>query len=78
MPCGGIYPVRAEEHSRCWVCNKGNADHWIEEWDCGLHYECFGVFCRSDEFDIILGHKHNVELEHPDVTKYNLEHAEDK
>ena len=65
MPCGGIYPVTVKETMvlNCWICGTGGADHFIEEWDAYLHYECAGKFLASVEGEIVLSHGHTVVLQ---------------
>lgn len=60
MPCGGITPCTPQPRDRCWVCNEGGTDHFIEEWDAGLHYRCLGKFLSSDEGQVILDHGHVI------------------
>ena len=69
MPCGGIYPVKDPLYrTRCWVCDKPDSNHFIEEWDCGIHYDCFIEFAKSPEFEIIMKHGHSIVLTKEETT----------
>jgi hypothetical protein len=72
MPCGGIYPIRQldpeirpifEAHDRCWVCNKGGAKHFCDEWDTHIHARCVPKFLQTDEGECVILHGHEVFLD---------------
>ncbi len=60
MPCGGIYPMTGLENDRCWQCGKTGCDHFVEEWDAGIHGTCIEEFLKTPEGEIVLSHKHEV------------------
>jgi hypothetical protein len=60
MPCGGIYPMKADPELQCFHCNGANADHSVEEWDSFLHGRCIVPFLMTDEGAIVLEHGHEV------------------
>jgi hypothetical protein len=68
MPCGGIYPVENAFSSaveQCWQCSKPilptEDASFCEEWDTFLHDRCIDAFLKSEEGEIVLLHKHEVE-----------------
>lgn len=63
MPCGGIYPVAdVPTKYRCWECNKPGCDHAVEEWDSFLHERCVLAFLRTDEGQVVIEHKHLIQI----------------
>lgn len=75
MPCGGIYPYDPDDsrddrktideflspgHGGCWVCSKGGAKHFCEEWDTFIHARCVPSFLQTEEGQIIISHRHHV------------------
>jgi len=60
MPCGGIYPCAPMEGERCFYCGKRDCDHYVEEWDGGLHGTCIDDFLKTREGAIVINHKHKV------------------
>lgn len=60
MPCGGIYPMTGLENERCWYCSLVGSDHFVEEWDAGIHGACIEKFLKTPEGKIVLSHKHVV------------------
>jgi hypothetical protein len=70
MPCGGIYPIKGSalepylnSKHPCWVCDKGNCDLVLEEWDAVIHSECVEGFINdknNPEAQVILEHGHVV------------------
>jgi hypothetical protein len=61
MPCGGVYPTKADM-GPCWVCNKGGTDHFCDEWDTGLHGACVIPFLTMTEEGQLVwqNHKHSI------------------
>lgn len=63
MPCGGIYPIRdANPNWKCFFCNQKGCDHFCDEWDCGLHAACVIPFLHTEEGEVVLGHKHHIQI----------------
>lgn len=63
MPCGGIYPISdANPAWRCFYCNETGCDHFCEEWDCGLHEACVVPFLHTEEGEVVLDHKHSIQI----------------
>lgn len=63
MPCGGIYPISdANPDWWCFYCGKTGCDHFCEEWDCGLHEACVIPFLHTDEGEVVLDHKHHIQI----------------
>lgn len=63
MPCGGIYPiVDANPQWLCFYCTKPGCDHFCEEWDCGLHAQCVIPFLHTPEGELVLDHKHSIQV----------------
>jgi len=64
MPCGGIWPVDPGFQDglrwECWVCRSKEADHYCEEWDCGLCGKCIAAFLETDEGQVVINHGHEV------------------
>lgn len=71
MPCGGIYPIKGSwvekyltpEKARCYVCGKGGTDHFCDEWDTDIHYECVPAFLNSEDGKVVISHGHSIYLE---------------
>lgn len=64
MPCGGIYPISDANPSwLCFYCNETGCDHFCEEWDCGLHGACVVPFLHTEEGELVLDHKHAIQVD---------------
>ncbi len=63
MPCGGIFPVSDGAHYPCWHCNELGSDHFVEEWDAFIHAGCIIPFLHSEEGEIVLAHKHYIQID---------------
>lgn len=63
MPCGGIYPIRdANPNWKCFFCHQKGCDHFCDEWDCGLHETCVIPFLHTEEGELVLDHKHHIQI----------------
>lgn len=63
MPCGGIYPISdANPNWKCFFCSKKGCDHFCEEWDCGLHADCVIPFLHTEEGEVVINHKHEIQI----------------
>ena len=62
MPCGGIYPIKVPAKYTCIYCEKGDTDHWAEEWDGPLHGNCVVPFLGTEEGKVIVDHKHLIKV----------------
>jgi len=73
MPCGGIYPIKlitqkdCGAQTRCFQCTglpDFEADHqyFCDEWDCWIHAKCIHDFLRTAEGDIVLKHRHLINI----------------
>ncbi len=62
MPCGGIFPIKAEDWFQCFHCNQVGGDHFVEEWDAVLHGQCVLPFLQTEEGRLVLDHGHQIEL----------------
>ena len=70
MPCGGIYPMRDSwvekliTYGDCFYCDceTHSDDLWVEEWDAPLHRNCLDDFKKTDEYQIIIKHGHDITL----------------
>lgn len=55
------------EDGGCWVCGLGGCRHFLEEYDTFIHAICALKFLQSTEGQIVIHHKHTIELD------FNLE-----
>lgn len=71
MPCGGIFPVQAEDGVECFYCEARTPapDHFCEEWDALLHGKCVEPFLKTAEGKIVVEHNHLIVVEIDGVRK---------
>ncbi len=65
MPCGGITaypPGDFWSQGKCWVCDEEGCELFCEEWDTPLHYKCLGTFLASEEGQVVLRHRHMIDI----------------
>lgn len=72
MPCGGIYPMKADGPVECWFalyselrpkqCDNSVPELFCEEWDTFLHVKCLINFLTTEEGRCVMAHGHEIHV----------------